>query len=157
MDLHGWQTSQGVHDILFRVLTNLLNRGSLHHLCQHRPGSDRRGTSEGFETRRRDVTILNLQVQMQNIPAGGVLRYADSIRALQGTDISRILIVIQDDIVVQTQGIFSEMDDRLAPCRGSAGGSSLVGDTNILLPLPGVNRTKNPLKSIINKLLAQAI
>ena len=94
---------------------------------------------------------------MQNIPAGGVLRYADSIRALQGTDISRILIVIQDDIVVQTQGIFSEMDDRLAPCRGSAGGSSLVGDTNILLPLPGVNRTKNPLKSIINKLLAQAI
>lgn len=68
------------------------------------------------------MTILNLQVQMQNIPAGGVLRYADSIRALQGTDISRILIVIKDDIVVQAQGIFSEMDDRLAPCRGSVEG-----------------------------------
>ena len=87
VDLHGRQTSQGVHNILFRVFTDLLNRGSLHHFCQHRPGSDRGGTSEGFEARSRDVTISNLQVQMQNIPTGGVLRYADGIRILQGTDI----------------------------------------------------------------------
>ncbi len=52
---------------------------------------------------------------MQDIPTRGIFRYADSIRVLQGTDISRILIVIQDRIVVQTQGIISEIDDRLAP------------------------------------------
>ena len=119
MDLHGRQTSQGVHNILFRVFTDLLNRGSLHHFCQHRPGSDRGGTSEGFEARSRDVTISNLQVQMQNIPTGGVLRYADGIRILKSTDISRILIVIQDRIVVQTQGVISGMDDRRASWRGS--------------------------------------
>ena len=119
MDLHGWKTSQSVHDILFRVLADLLNRASLHHFCQHRSGGDRRGASEGLEARRRDVTISDLQVQMENIPTGGVLRYADSISALQSADISRILIVIQDRIVVQTQGIISEIDDRLAPCGGS--------------------------------------
>ncbi len=57
---------------------------------------------------------------MENIPTRRVLRYADSIRVLQSTDISRILIVIQNGIVVQIQGIISEIDDRLAPsCQGA--------------------------------------
>ena len=61
------------------------------------------------------MIISNLQVQMQNVSTGGIFRYTDSIRLIQNTDISRILIVIQNNIVIQTQGIISEIDDRRAP------------------------------------------
>ena len=51
------------------------------------------------------ATSADLQVQMQNISAGRILRDADGVGRFKCSDIARGLVVIKDRFVVQAQRI----------------------------------------------------
>ena len=141
--LHRRQPSQGIDNVLLGVRADLVDGGACHHFRQHRPSGNRRRTSESLEAGRHNATIPNLQVQVQHIPTGRILGHTDSVRFIENTDVARILVVIQNGVVVQAQGD-ALRNRRLNPP---------VGVTNISLGMPCVNHPKTPIKSIRNNAL----
>ena len=143
VNLHRRQSSQGIDNVLLGVRADLLDGGASNHFRQHRPSGDRRRTSESLEAGRHNTTIPNLQVQVQHIPAGRILGYTDSVRVIENADVARILVVIQNGVVVQTQG-YALRNRRLNPP---------VGVTNMSLVISRVNYPKTPIKIIIINML----
>ena len=90
------QIFEGVRHIRRSECTRFFNRQSGDQPGQHRCRGDRRRTTLGLETRRRDLSLFNSQIKMEQIAADGIARFAARLSVFHHADVARIVEVCED-------------------------------------------------------------
>src|SRR6266705_3381129 len=73
---------------------------SLHRLRHHAGRSFRNGTTGTFKTYIFDLIVLNVEVDVELVTAQWIVAFSPAVRILELMKIPRLLVVIEDDLLI---------------------------------------------------------